>query len=65
MQRINYESDINNTRINNNDIIKEKENTITTLSNNVERLHGEVAKNLEEMRSLTVERADLSNYITG
>lgn len=65
MQRINYENDISNTRINNNDIIKEKENTITTLSNNVERLHGEVAKNLEEMRSLTVERADLSNYITG
>jgi len=61
MQRINYEIDINNTRIKNNDIIKEKENTITTLSNNVERLHGEVAKNLEEMRSLTVERADLSN----
>jgi len=64
-QRVNYENDTTNTRNNNNDIIREKENTIANLSSNVERLHGEVAKNLEEMRTLTLERADLSNYISG
>jgi len=64
MQRMNYEKDMINTKFNNDDIIKEKEGAIASLSSNVEKLHAEVAKNLEEIRLLTVERNDLSNYIT-
>jgi len=58
------ENDINNIRTNNINIIREKDEAITSLSSNVEKIQTEVSRNLEEMRILTLERGDLSNYIT-
>jgi hypothetical protein len=39
MQRMNYEKDMHNTKFNNDDIIKQKETAIGSLTYNVERLH--------------------------
>jgi len=61
---MNYEKDMLNTKVNNDDIIRQKETAIGSLTKNVEKLHSDVAKNLEEIRLLAVERNDLSNYIT-